>query len=127
MHAQLQGLGTYIDALLPHLGKALFTTTSKVQAAQGRSQDLVSGGGTHFGGGGDPLFFASDPKSQGSPLMYFWLPPDFGGGGGPGPPAPLATPLKLPHHLKANHEHCVDRNWDSDSRCTIPSEVSGEK
>ena len=44
------------------------------------------GGATHFGGGGpDPLFFASDPKSQGSPLMYFWLPPDFGGGG-PAPP-----------------------------------------
>ena len=48
---------------------------------QGRSQDLVSGGGGHpFRGGGDPLFFASDPKSQVFPLMYFWLPPDFGGG-----------------------------------------------
>ena len=46
---------------------------------QGRSQDLVSGGG-------DPPFFASDPKSQGSPLMYFWLPLDFGGGAPP--PAP---------------------------------------
>ena len=54
---------------------------------QGRSQDLVSGGGTHFGGP-DPLFFVSDPKSQGSPLMYFWLPPDFGGGAGPPPPPP---------------------------------------
>ena len=38
-------------------------------AEQGRSQDLVSGG-THFGGG-DSLFFASDPKSQGSPLCTF--------------------------------------------------------
>ena len=47
-------------------------------------------GGPHpFRGGPDPLFFASDPKSQGSPLMYFWLPPDFGGGGaGPPPPPP---------------------------------------
>ena len=59
-------------------------------------------GGTHFGGGGaDPLFFASDPKSQGSPLMYFWLPPDFGGGrppppAPPPPPPPLATPLVHP-------------------------------
>ena len=40
-------------------------------------------GGAPISGGGDPLFFASDPKSQGSPLMYFWLPPDFGGGAGP--------------------------------------------
>ena len=54
-------------------------------ATQGRSQDLVSGGHP-FRGGGDPLFFASDPKSQGSPLMYFWLPPDFGGGAPPPPP-----------------------------------------
>ena len=47
-------------------------------------------GGPHpfrGGGGPDPLFFASDPKSQGSPLTYFWLPPDFGGGGrAPRPP-----------------------------------------
>ena len=53
---------------------------------QGRSQDLVSGGAHPFRGGPDPLFFASDPKSQGSPLMYLCLPPDFGGG--PGPPRP---------------------------------------
>ena len=58
-----------------------------LSSTQGRSQDLVSGGGAPISGGPDPLFFASDPKSQGSPLMYFWLPPDFGGGG-PGPPAP---------------------------------------
>ena len=50
-------------------------------------KDLVSGGGHPFqAGGADPLFFASDPKSQGSPLMYFWLPPDFGGGADPHPP-----------------------------------------
>ena len=66
---------------------------------QGRSQDLVSGGGHPFRGGPDPLFFASDPKSQGSPLMYFWLPPDFGGGAGPPAPPPpppgyaLGSPL----------------------------------
>ena len=63
---------------------------------QGRSQDLVSGGGHPFRGGPDPLFFASDPKSQGSPPYVLLATPGFrgGGGGGPGPPRPpLATPL----------------------------------
>ena len=52
--------------------------------AQGRSQDLVSGGGgTHFGGGPTPYFSPQTPNHKGPPpLMYFWLPPDFGGGGG---------------------------------------------
>ena len=64
---------------------------------QGRSQDLVSGGASPISGGPDPLFFASDPKSQGSPLMYFWLPPDFGGGGRapPAPPPGYALGLNL--------------------------------
>ena len=46
------------------------------------------GGHPFRGGGGRPPIFASDPKSQGSPLMYFWLPPDFGGTRPPRPPPP---------------------------------------
>ena len=57
-----------------------------IEHQQGRSQDLVSGGGTHFGGP-DPLFFASDPKSQGSPLCTFGYLRISGGR------PPLATPL----------------------------------
>ena len=60
--------------------------------AKGVARIWFRGGPHPFRGGPDPLFFASDPKSQGSPLMYFWLPPDFGGGPGP-PRPPLATPL----------------------------------
>ena len=71
--------------------------TSDDAPGQGRSQDLVSGGP-------DPLFFVSYPKSQGSPLMYLWLPPDFGGGG-PGPPPPPRPPpgYALAPGISTNH------------------------
>ena len=67
----------------------------KTATPKGVARIWFRGGPTHFGGGPDPLFFASDPKSQGSPLMYFWLPPDFGGGPGP-PPPPWLRPWR--HH-----------------------------
>ena len=67
---------------------------------QGRSQDLVSGG-THFGGGGDPLFFASDRKSQGSPLSTFGY--HRISGGGPAPPGyALGFKLDLSQPLKGS-------------------------
>ena len=72
------------------LGPKKFTRGTK-----GVARIWFRGGGHPFRGGPDPQFFASDPKSQGSPLMYFWLPPDFGGGRAP-PPPPLATPLGGP-------------------------------
>ena len=56
------------------------------------------GGGTHFGGapisGATPYFSPQTPNHKG-PLMYFWLPPDFGP-----PPRPLATPLCAPTWLR---------------------------
>ena len=79
-------LSTFFDQArsFPVNGPSFLSITSK-----GVARIWFRGGATHFGGGGpDPLFFASDPKSQGSPLMYFWLPPDFGGGGGPPRPPP---------------------------------------
>ena len=56
-----------------------------MRVEQGRSQDLVSGGGTHFGGRGAraPIFRLRPQITRVPPLMYLWLPPDFGGGGRP--------------------------------------------
>ena len=86
-----------VAAWLPGFPHADFFTASdakRLVLTKGVARIWFRGGGGHpFRGGPDPLFFASDPKSQGSPLMYFCLPPDFGGG--PGPPPPLATPLVL--------------------------------
>ena len=36
------------------------------------------GGGHPFRGGGRPPIFRLRPKITSVPLMYFWLPPDFG-------------------------------------------------
>ena len=58
---------------------------------QGRSQDLVSGGGTHFGGGGaTPYFSPQTPNHKGPPLCTFGYLRISGGGA---PPAPLTMPL----------------------------------
>ena len=84
--------------------------------AQGRSQDLVSGGGTHFGGGGDPLFFSSDPKSQGSPLCTFGYPRISGGG----PPPPLATPVHVPFRSEAAKHKCVPAPSFTPARGRVP-------
>ena len=57
------------------------TYTKAESCVQGRSQDLVSGGAHPFRGGGPtPYFSPQTPNHKGPPLMYFWLPPDFGGG-----------------------------------------------
>ena len=82
------------------------------------------GGPPISGGGPDPLFFASDPKSQGSPLtgMYFWLPPDFGGGGaGPPPPPPLATPLVV--DMLSRRVSRLDYTWGNQSTVRIKAVI----
>ena len=57
--------------------------------SQGRSQDLVSGGGpTHFGGGPTPYFSPQTPNHKGPPLCTFGYPRISGGGPGPPPPPP---------------------------------------
>ena len=45
----------------------------------GGGAPISGGGGTHFGGGGRPPVFRLRPQITRVPLMYFWLPPDFGG------------------------------------------------
>ena len=76
-------------------------------STKGVARIWFRGGGTHFGGGADPLFFASDPKSQGSPLCTFGYP--WISGGRPPPPPPLATPLgsTYTHHTDGNLVHRV--------------------
>ena len=54
---------------------------------QGRSQDLVSGGGTHFGGGRPPIFRLR-PQITRVPPYVFLATPGFRGGGGLDPLAP---------------------------------------
>ena len=56
-------------------------TVIRVVTNQGRSQNLVSGG---------PHPFRGVPKSQGSPLMYFWLSRISGGGRAPLAPSGYA-------------------------------------
>ena len=67
---------------------------------QGRSQDLVSGGGTHFGGGRPPIFRLR-PQITRVPPYVLLATSGFRGGGRPRPPPPpLATPLTLSHNLR---------------------------
>ena len=51
-------------------------------------------GGTHFGGP-TPYFSPQTPNHNGPPLMYFWLPPDFGGGGAGTPAPPWLRPWNI--------------------------------
>ena len=67
---------------------------SPYSLSQGRSQDLVSGGGpTHFGGGPTPYFSPQTLNHKGPPLCTFGYLRISGGGRAPPPPPPLATPL----------------------------------
>ena len=77
--------GTRLESSLfcPSLSKHLSWT-------QGRSQDLVSGGGTHFGGGRPPIFRLRPQITRVPPYVLLATL------GFRAPPAPLATPLPGP-------------------------------
>ena len=58
-------------------------TWETIQLQQGRSQDLVSGGPTHFGGGGRPPIFRLRPQITRVPPYVLLATPGFRGGGAP--------------------------------------------
>ena len=77
-----------------------------------RSQDLVSGGGHPFRGGGPtPYFSPQTPNHKGPPLCTFGYPRISGGGGRPPPPAPLATPLSF--WVCTLHHFCTRESNDN--------------
>ena len=67
---------------------------SKSRSEQGRSQDLVSGGGTHFGGP-DPLFFTSDPNRNGLLATRGFRGVGRAPSGGATPLGPIVSKLRL--------------------------------
>ena len=77
------------------------------------------GGGHPFRGEADPLFFASYPKSQGSPLMYLLLAtPGFRGGG---PPPPWLRPCSIVACL----DSCPSLFLPASIVVTVPESVPG--
>ena len=72
---------------------------------QGRSQDLVSGGGHPFRGGGPtPYFSPQTPNHKGPPLCTFGYLRISGGGPSPPPGYALDSELRLVQLLYLQHD-----------------------
>ena len=73
----------------PVTGQPVFRHLDNHDVSQGRSQDLVSGGGGHpFRGGGRPPIFRLRPQITRVPPYVLLATPGFRGGRAPPPPPP---------------------------------------
>ena len=84
----IPALGLFVSsyAFLSSVSPGTLFLSDSSKWKQGRNQDLVSGDGP-LGGGSDPLFFASNPKSQGFLLYVLWATSGFRP-----PPSPWLRP-----------------------------------